>query len=77
MHGSLTRYTRDMREVRGDANEMYRYWKRRRPFGDEMLEGQAEIVGNYTRLHNSRDPKLQARLNSLRRQLTGTGIDGL
>lgn len=73
----LARYTRDMRQVRGDANEMYRYWKRRRTFGDEMLEAQAQMVGNYSRLRDNFDPKLQARRDSLRRRLAGSGVDGL
>ncbi len=73
----LARYGSDMAAVRGDANEMYRYWRRSRPFDREMLEGQAEMVGNYTTLRHVRDPKLQPRQADLRRRLRGTGYHGL
>lgn len=66
-----------MAAVKGDANEMYRYYKRGRSFDKEMLGGQAEMVGNYHGLRNSTDPKLQARRTDLRRRLKGTGIYGL
>lgn len=56
---------------------MYRYYKRGRRFDAEMLEGQAEMVGDYHGLRNSTDPKLQTRRIDLRRRLKGTGIYGL
>ena len=73
----LGRYGADMAAVKGDADEMYRYYKRRRTFDQEMLEGQAQMVGNYHGLQNTVDPKLQARRDALRRRLKGTGIYGL
>ena len=73
----LAHYALDMRQVHGDDDEMYRYWKRRRTFANEMLEGQAQIVGHYLRVRDSQDPRLQARLNSLRRRMAGSGFDGL
>ena len=73
----LAHYGSDMAAVRGDAREMYRYWNRHRPFGREMIEGQAEMVGNYTTLRRARDPKLQPRRADLQRRLEGTGYHGL
>lgn len=72
----LTRYAADMAAVRGDANEMYRYGNRRRPFAREMLEGQAGMVGNYTTLRRARDPKLATRRADLQRRLRGTDFHG-
>ena len=63
--------------VHGDDGEMYRYWKRRRSFADETLEGQAEMLGNYSSVRDSRNPALTAKRNSLRRRLAGSGVDGL
>lgn len=63
--------------MKGDAGELYRYDKRRRSFDKEMLEGQAEMVGNYHVLRNSTDPREQAKRADLRRRLRGTGIYGL
>ncbi|OWK30495.1 DUF4157 domain-containing protein [Sphingomonas mucosissima] len=73
----LARYGADMAAAKGDANEMYRYQKRGRPFDREMLEGQAQMVGNYQRLKDSTDPKDQTRRADLRRRLKGTGLHGL
>lgn len=73
----LSRYGVDMTTVRGNADEMYRYDKRRRSFDDEMIEGQAEIVGNYHRLRHSKDPKDAMKRADLQRRLKGTGIYGL
>lgn len=73
----LARYGGDMATTKGDAHEMYRYYKRHRSFDGEMLEGQAEMVGDYHGLQNNADPKLKARRDDLRRRLKGTGIYGL
>ncbi|MDJ0278171.1 DUF4157 domain-containing protein [Sphingomonas sp. 2R-10] len=73
----LTRYGNDMATVKGDANEMYNYFKRRRTFGNEMLEGQAEMVGRYQELRDVPNPKLDGVRDDLRRRLKGTGLHGL
>ena len=72
----LNRYSADMRVAKGNADEMYRYDKRRRSFNDETLEGQAAIVGDYYGLRNSTNPQAQTDRAELRRRLTGTGIYG-
>ena len=73
----LRRYGMDMATVKGDANEMYRYAKRNRSFKDEMIEGQAEMVGDYTTLRATKDPKLQPRRDDVRRRLKGSRFHGL
>jgi len=73
----LARYGADMAAAKGNAREMYRYYKRNRNFDGEMLEGQAEMVGEYYRLKNSSDPTSRDPRDDLRRRLKGTGIYGL
>lgn len=71
------RYGADMTTVRGKANEMYKYGKRRRQFNAEMIEGQAETVSDYYALLHSTNPKLAVQRAALQRRLKGTGIYGL
>ncbi|WP_334656778.1 hypothetical protein [Sphingomonas panaciterrae] len=54
---------------------MDRNRKRRCRFDKEMLEGQAEMVGNYHGLQNNAGPRLQARRVDLRRRLKGRGFN--
>lgn len=56
---------------------MYRDPKCGCRFDKEMLEEQAEMVGNYHALQNNADPRLQARRADLRRRLKGRGSYGL
>ena len=48
-----------------------------RGFDAEMLEGQAEMVGDYHSLRSSADPAEQVGRADVRRRLKGTGIYGL
>ncbi len=73
----LARYGNDMAAVKGNASEMYHYFKRRRTFSNEMLEGQAQMVGRYQELRDVPNPKLDPVRDDLRRRLKGTGLHGL
>lgn len=44
--GFSARYLRELRQFGGNANELYRYWKRDVPYERETLEAQAQMQGN-------------------------------
>ncbi len=71
------RYAREFHQSGYDANKMYDYGSRTRNYDDEMLEGQAAMVGDYGRQMalppGSRTPAL---IQQLRTKLRGTGILG-
>jgi hypothetical protein len=69
------RYAREFRESDGDANKMYDYGSRNRSYDQEMLEGQAAIVGDYGRqMALPPERRTPALIKQLRDKLRGTGI---
>lgn len=69
------RYAKEMRTY-GGAAKLYDYKHRKTDFQHETLEGQAEIVGNYTRAKGATNPQSRAMAAVLERKLQGTGIYG-
>lgn len=52
--GFAARYLRELRQHGGNAEELYRYWKRDVPYESETLEAQAQLQGNMASAsHNS------------------------
>ncbi|MGH6616556.1 eCIS core domain-containing protein [Sphingomonas sp.] len=72
-----TRYAREFHQSGYDAGKMYDYGSRKLNYDDEMLEGQAAMVGDYGRQMalppGSQTPAL---IQELRTKLRGTGILG-
>lgn len=71
------KYAADLARVGGNPDELYRYDKRETTYATETLEGQAQMVGDYAEIRNSKDPALQGRIADLEKRLEGTGIYGL
>lgn len=71
------KYASDLKEHDFDRNEVYRYDQRDTTYGQETIEGQAEMVGDYAEIRNSTDPADQAKIADLEKRLEGTGIYGL
>ena len=72
----LRRYLREKRAV-VSADAMYEYRSRRTDFGHEMLEGQAQMVEDYTRFRHRIPPGQESQAADLKRRLAGSGIYGL
>lgn len=67
----LLRYARDLLASKGDANAMYRYERGATPFGEAMLEAQAQMAGDYRWVTITRDEREKA---SIARNLAGSGF---
>lgn len=67
----LLRYARDLLASRGDADAMYKYERGATPFGEAMLEAQAQMAGDYRWVTITRDEKEKA---SIARNLAGSGF---
>lgn len=72
----LNRYRRE-KKAAGSANEMYQYRHRHTDFGHEMLEGQAQMVEDYTKYRIKIPLGEERNAADLKRRLTGSGIYGL
>lgn len=72
------RYAAEFRASGYDADRMYAFRSRGTNFDQEMIEGQAAIVGRYAE-QIALDPskRQQDLIEDIRRRLRGTGIYGL
>jgi len=71
------RYAREFRANGGDANKMYDHKSRRLHFDDELIEGQAAIVGDLgQQMALPAKNRNEALIRQLRAKLRGTGILG-
>ncbi|WP_160296839.1 eCIS core domain-containing protein [Sphingomonas sp. ERG5] len=71
------RYAREFRDSGNDAGKMYDYRSRKLSYDQEMIEGQAAIVGDYAQQMALTPAKQNAALiQQLRTKLRGTGIFG-
>lgn len=72
------RYASELRAHGYDADQLYAYRKRNNSWRDETLEGQAQIVGEYSMfLRQKCTPESLRTLQMLRTKLKDTGIYGL
>jgi Domain of unknown function (DUF4157) len=72
------RYAQEFRSSGNDANKMYDYRSRNLHYDQEMIEGQAAMVGDYAQQMALPAAKQNAALiQQLRTKLRGTGIFGL
>lgn len=72
------RYAQEFRASGNDANKMYDYRSRNLHYNQEMIEGQAAMVGDYAQQMALPAAKQNAALiEQLRTKLRGTGIFGL
>jgi hypothetical protein len=56
----LLRYARELLARKGDANAMYKYERGVTPFGEAMLEAQAQMAGDYRWVAITGDEKEKA-----------------
>lgn len=69
------RYVAELRAHHNDPNELYAYETRNNDWQHETLEGQAQIVGDYTKARHAAANPMNSRLaDQLRAKLAGTGI---
>lgn len=67
----LLRYARELLARKGDANAMYVYERGVTPFGEAMLEAQAQMAGDYRWVVITKDEKEKARIA---KNLVGSGL---
>lgn len=76
-YGNFTRrYVADLDANNYDPEKTYAYQNRKLDFAHEPLEGQAQIVGDYTSDRLSANPAHRAQAKLLQPRLRGTGIYG-
>lgn len=67
----LLRYARELLACKGDANAMYKYDRGATPFGEAMLEAQAQMAGDYRWVVVTGDDKEKAQIA---KNLAGSGL---
>ena len=70
----LLRYGKQFIEVGGKAGDMYKYEHHTKPFGESMLEAQANMVQHYSQAIWHKNAKWQA---EVAKRLADTGLYGL